>query len=737
MTEDQNSNGSDESSSLGNEADQPTSSSQQNDTSQSESESSDVSATASGTLPPPASEVNSVSNSTSASTSQSSGRILKIGVLALVIVLGLGFLVFGRGSDGSSELEYAYFARDNNGEIYFASLKDDQVIASTRLGEYVKTITFLESISSQASQEILVVPSSDSYFVWSDDDISEIDKKTLTSVSIYRGEDIDNVFYIADAKTLLVNDESNCFAIPIGKQSTRIASGECQIQAGKIFTVDSSSEDTVLTEVNIKGESINRFSLAIGSSVRLHKSGRMISGISNADSGGFEVYSTSDGKRMFSAKAGEQITVLDEPIDSSSYLVAIENEAEDETLDIGILSFADGSGTVKVLTSLYSAKGWISPDSSKVLLLSQASEGNEKSDLNLWDVANATSQTVVSGIEELLDYSTDNEQRVALLTNRELIFGSFDNSFASRSSGSFDGGSLYFHADGILASIAVDDKYDLVYVKNGPADDSGNKAITLSTAADSITVYESSLVVDGYIYYSEESNDYTEVYRQKLTGDEARQRVAEGRISQLDILPNGQLFYSEQDGDRIVSYFQKNEKPDNKIQVSDRYRYYPRATSFNPAAIFFTGVQYRQSATATIDADAAICRELNHPFVNTGSSLDLVLTRANNSSYSIPFSDYEVFCVRNADTVAITAAARNDGDTSSSRWLGIQCEDSEGDAPSSRGNFASGEVSVNIEQRGVVICGVYDWNDYYSTFNYDSYEYDDPVRGMSVTVSVR
>jgi uncharacterized UPF0160 family protein len=73
-------------------------------------------------------------------------------------------------------------------------------------------------------------------------------------------------------------------------------------------------------------------------------------------------------------------------------------------------------------------------------------------------------------------------------------------------------------------------------------------------------------VVDGYIYYSEESNDYTEVYRQKLTGDEARQRVAEGRISQLDILPNGQLFYSEQDGDRIVSYFQKNEKPDNKLQ---------------------------------------------------------------------------------------------------------------------------------------------------------------------------
>jgi hypothetical protein len=357
--------------------------------------------------------------------------------------------------------------------------------------------------------------------------------------------------------------------------------------------------------------------------------------------------------------------------------------------------------------------------------------------LNLWDVANATSQTVVSGIEELLDYSTDNEQRVALLTNRELIYGSFDNSFASRSSGSFDGGSLYFQADGILASIAVDDKYDLVYVKNGPADDSGNKAITLSTAADSITVYESSLVVDGYIYYSEESNDYTEVYRQKLTGDEARQRVAEGRISQLDILPNGELFYSEQDGDRIVSYFQKNEKPDNKIQVSDRYRYYPRATSFNPAAIFFTGVQYRQTATAVIDADVASCRTLNAPFINTGSDLDLVLTRTNNSSYEIPFDDKALFCVRNANTIAITSATRNDGDTSSSRWLGIECADSEGDDPSSRGNFASGEVSVNIEQRGVVICGVYDWNDYYSTFNYDSYEYDDPVRGMSVTVSVR
>lgn len=736
MTEDQNSNGSDESSSLGNEAGQPTPSSQGNGTSQSESVSPDVSATASETLPPPAPEGNSVSNSTSASTSKLTGRTLKFGVLALVIVFVLGFLVFGRGSGNSTALDYVYFATDEDSEVYFASLKDDQVVVSTRLGESVKAIAYLESLSSLASQDVLVVPSSDSYFVWNDDEILEIDKKALTSMSVYRGEDIEKVIYVADAKTLLVNDESNCFAIPMGKQSTRIASGECQIQGGKIFTIDTSAEDTVLTEVNIKGESINRFPLAMGTDIKLHKSGRMISGISNADGGGFEVYSTSDGKRMFAAKTGEQVTVLDEPIDASSYLVAIENENEDATLDIGILSFADGSGTVKVLASPFEAMGWVSPDSSEVLLLSRANAEDGKYDLNLWDVAKATSQTVVSGIEELLDYASDNEQRVALLTNRELIFGSFDNSFASRSSGSFDGGSLYFQADGIVAKIEANEKYDLMYVKNGPADDSGNKAITLATAAESITLYGSSLAVDGYIYYTEESNDYTDVYRQKLADGEARERVAEGRISQLIVLGDGQMFYSEKDGDRIVSYIQKNEKPENKIQVSDRYIYFPSATAFDPDAIFFTGVQYRSSATATIDADAARCRETNTPFINTGSSLDVALIRENNSSYSIPLSEYKLFCVRNADAIAITAAARNDGDISGSRWLGIECSDSEGDDPTSRGNFANGEVSVSVGS-GVVICGVYDWNDYESTFDYDLYEYVDPVRGMSVTVTVR
>jgi hypothetical protein len=196
------------------------------------------------------------------------------------------------------------------------------------------------------------------------------------------------------------------------------------------------------------------------------------------------------------------------------------------------------------------------------------------------------------------------------------------------------------------------------------------------------------------------------------------------------------MFYSEKDGDRIVSYIQKNEKPENKIQVSDRYIYFPSATAFDPDAIFFTGVQYRSSATATIDADAARCRETNTPFINTGSSLDVALIRENNSSYSIPLSEYKLFCVRNADAIAITAAARNDGDISGSRWLGIECSDSEGDDPTSRGNFANGEVSVSVGS-GVVICGVYDWNDYESTFDYDLYEYVDPVRGMSVTVTVQ
>jgi hypothetical protein len=159
--------------------------------------------------------------------------------------------------------------------------------------------------------------------------------------------------------------------------------------------------------------------------------------------------------------------------------------------------------------------------------------------------------------------------------------------------------------------------------------------------------------------------------------------------------------------------------------VSGRYIFSPRYLGINKNLIKNRGVS-RISASATIDEDLKTCRSNNYSFVNTGSSTDLKLTR--EYTFSAYYSDYSMFCVRNASKVSITSSVRNDG--SETKYVGIECNDSETyRRPKALGDHATDEVSLELP-KGVLVCGVYDNNNYYSFYD------DDPVLGMTVTVSV-
>lgn len=687
---------------------------------------SSVSDTVNAAVPPSAPP-----SSTSLPTPDSSSTLSvlaekkKVVAIAAVVILILGYLVFGRGSGESTSSDVEYLAFDTSDEVFLASLEKDQVVTSTRLGDSLDSFTYLESLSSIETEQLLLISKGKSYFVWNDDEISELDRKNLTTSSLYRGESIDRVYYIADKNLFIINDNSNCFYLRDGKPATRVGAGLCSIMNHRVFTLDSSSSSIDVNEVDLEGKSLNRFSLEITNSVKIHESGNLISG--QTTDGIFEVYSTADGQRVYSSQAGEVVTVLDEASNSSSFLLAVDNPDDDnETLDIGVLTVVDGSGAFKKLAAAYSVSGWLSPDASSALVLSSSEATSESKDLNLWTISDASSQPISQGIDSVLKDAEDSQGRVAILTNREFIVGSFDTTFSSRSSASFENGDVYFHKDGVVAQLQVNGKYDLIFVENGPADDSGNKTITLATSIESVSLADSSFSVPGYIYYLESSDNYSDLYRQKLAKDSERERVAEGRINQFALLPNGRLFYYERDDDRITSFIQKNEKPENRVQVSDRYVYFPSQTKPNPMSIS-RGIASYASASAAIDEDLKTCRSNDYQFVNTGSSIELTLTREYNSYEST--SDYSYFCVRNASKVSITSSARADGDTT--KYVGISCNDYEGAGASDSGDHATRDVFVELS-KGVLVCGVYDANYYYTSF-FDSTE---PTRGMTVTVSV-
>lgn len=667
-------------------------------------------------------------------------KFVALGVVAALIV-GAGAVLLGGSGKTSGNATVEYFALDKDGAIYLASLKDDQLVVSTRLAEEPTSITYYESLSSPDPQELTVVLIGDQVYVWDDEDgdgsedVLAFNKKTGASTVVYSGNDIDNVMFIADQNTFIVNDDSNCFAIPIGKVSTRISPNDCEIIGGRVFSREYESDGVTLEEVEVTGASLGRYRLSIESSILLHDNGGLISGLT--EDGVFEVYSTSDGTRMFRAESTETYNILDTAKNSTNFLVAREDsEADDETLDVGVISIADGSGSFNVLTATYSSSGWISADGSSALIFTAESEESTTVDLDLWKVADKTSTTVLRGIDEVIMTADDSAGRLGVITDRELVVGTFETGFATRATGSFDDGYMYSGSSGLLVQVGEDNEYDLLFVEDGVANDGGNRTITLATGLESASLRFTSLAVEGVVYYSTSSNNYTDIFRQELIDGSSPVKVAEGRIEDYFVAPDGVLSYYEYESDRIVgSFIQRTEKPESRVKVSDRNVYLPLSVKIDPTRLEFVR-SYLDTYTAFVDQDLKLCRSRNYPVLRNGTSEDFTLTRENNSSYvTYALSDYKFFCVSNASEIAFTSASRFDGE--STRWVGIECSDTEGNDDSERGNLNNGEVSISMPGNGVQVCAIYDWSDYYSEYSYELDEYIDPVRGMNVTIEIR
>lgn len=659
----------------------------------------------------------------------------------IALILGVVVVLFGSSSGNSKVAGVEYFAIDAEGAVYLANLKDEQLVVSTRINEDPRKIVYYESLSSSSQQELVVVAVNNNFYVWDDEDsngaesVLSFDKKAGTSEIIYSGKDIAEVMFIADKQTFIVNDGSNCFGVPIGKVSTRIASNNCAIVGGRIFSRESKSNGTSLMEVDSSGSSLGSFQVSIENSFQFHKNGGLVSGYTEA--GTFVVYSTSDGKRMFESKENERFNVLDTARSADKFLVSREDlDAYDETLEVGVMSIADGSAVLNVVTSPYSSSGWISPDGASALIFSKETQDSETLDLTLWSVADKTSTDVVPGIRNVIITAEDREGRFTVITDRELIAGTFETGFATRALGDFSGGYVYSSPSGSFVILDSGD-YDLFFVEDGVVNDASNRTLTLATGLDSVTLSDSSLAVDGFVYYSSESNDYTDIYRQKLEKDSVAVKVAEGRIDGFQVDPKGSLFYYERESDRIIaSYIQKNEKPESRSKISDRNIYLPFSVKLNPNNLEFRR-SYLDTFTAFVDEDFKTCRSRNLSILKSGDSENFSLTRVNNNSSELDVSDYKLFCVRNASEIVITNAARLDGNVTSV-WAGIFCRDADlyGD-DSSRGRVGDSVLSLTVRDDTGYICAVYDWSDYARDFSYDTYEFTDPVRGMNVTIEVR
>jgi len=670
----------------------------------------------------------------------------KFVVIGAVVALLLGTVVvlLGRSSDNSQSGVVEYFALSAEGAVYLANVKDGQLVVSTRINEDPRTITYYESLSSSSQQELLVVAIKNNFYVWDTEDrngaesVLSFDKKSGISEIVYSGKDIDNVIFIADKQTFIINDGSNCFAVPIGKVSTRIASNNCTIVGGRIFSRESKSNGTSFTEVDLSGSSLGSFQVSIEDnfSFQFHKSGGLISGYTEA--GAFEVYSTSDGKRLFESKKNERFNVLDTAASSDKFLVAREDlDADDETLEVGVMSIADGSAVLNVVTSPYSSSGWISPDGASALIFSKKTQDSETTELNLWSVADKTSTAVVPGIRDVILTAEDKEGRFAIITDRELIAGTFETGFATRALGDFSDGYVYSSSSGLFVKLSTSDNYDLVFVEDGVANDAGNKTLTLATGLDSVSLSGSSLAVDGFVYYSSTSNDYTDIYRQELKKGSVAVKVAEGRIDGYQVDPMGSLYYYEREYDRVLgSFIQKNEKPESRTKISDRNIYLPFSVGLNLKNLEFTR-SYLDTFTAVIDEDLKRCRSESLPILEVGDSENFSLTRVNNSNWNIEKSDYKFFCVRNVSSVVFSSATRLDGNTSG--WAGIVCMDTEiyGSNPLLGSvDDRLDPLRLLVREEAGYICAIWDRSNYYRDFSYDTYEYTDPVRGMDVTITV-
>jgi len=657
------------------------------------------------------------------STKWKNKKFIAVAALAVVALMSGAFLVLG-GGDSQSEADYELLAHEvtddqDAGDHYLASLKDNQVVTSQRLGP-LSYIDYRKSLSDRDSENVeLIGIDQDLYFrgdTSGDDGILKVNKKSGEVTPVYKLNNFgSSVFYIADIETFIINEDGNCFLLPVGKSQTRVGSGTCVLRPDRIFTLKSSDDSTTVNQVNLDGTSKTKFTID-ARNVDLHASGLLALATTSEEK--LEIYNVTDGQRVYKSGDDETVKILDEATTSGSMLVAVEDDKDDETVRVGVLTIADGSGAFKELTKAYSASGMLSSKGSHAIIMSNAKSDGDQS-IDLWDVSKGTSKPVAQGVKTIHEVHKGSSDQVALITDGDVIVGNFGGSVISRISGSFNYGSISLTDNAILVVTSEGreaPKSDLMLVKtDGPLD--GDKGVvTLTLDSEGLSLNSSSMAVEGYVYYSETSDSYTEIYRQQLSAGSKKEKVAEGRLTGFTVLPSSDLYFWSTLKDNVASWVQAGSKPENKKTVSDRYVYLPIATR-PPVRLLTRSYWSTATATAMVDADLRSCRENNTEVLKTGDTRTFDITRSTATGRKV--SERQNFCVNAGSTITVISSSNNDN-SRSAKYILINCSD----ADSSYSDFTYADHSTSTVEftapsdGKVYSCFIEDYNGYayYQTF---------------------
>jgi hypothetical protein len=663
---------------------------------------------------------------------------LPISITAISLVLMLiivSFLVLSGGGSAEPENSDEWIALENRGDFYdafLATIEADQVVTSTRLGSSLGTFDYFENLNDVYGSELSLVSIDGLIYTWgeqgADKELRQIDKDSGISTVIYSGKDILSVTYIAEKKTFIIDDDGSCYAQQIGNPQIRLGVGRCYFRSGRLFIIDNEQSDsTLVVEVDFSGLSLNRFSFPLESPM-IRNQGRLITGV-NQD-GTFEVYSLKNGNRIWSSGQDELVTVLSESNSSENLLLSIENsKLDDETLDIGVLVSAEGGATFKRSDSPFSGEGLLSSDGGTYFLITKPTQESDSYQIIQRNILNDKSEMILNSVNEVLSVVSDRQGRVVILTDRDLIVGSFEDGFEQKISGSFTSGVFFSSkvSNGLITFLRTNDETgqgDLVFVNDGLATDGSRRYLMLASNIKRPLIDPSSMAESGYLVSGETDDDYMQIFRQELKDNSARSKIAEGRLDGFQWTESQDLYYFEEDKDLVNMYHQRGIDPTTRKTISTRYIVSLNSADSVSKLRSFDYVRTGQ-VKAQVDEDLKTCRTSAHPILANGDSGQFELTRENLTVRA--YSDRKYFCVQSENTSTVRVPYVSWNGKHFYNYVRMECSDYES------GFNQQVEVDLNrsnpeiVLNEGTYLCYLEDAVYYKEEWN--GYSYSVPTMG--------
>jgi len=433
----------------------------------------------------------------------------------------------------------------------------------------------------------------------------------------------------------------------------------------------------LVVEVDLSGSSLNRFSFPLDSPM-IRNQGRLVTGL-NQD-GTFEVYSLKNGNRIWSSGQDELVTVLSESNSSENLLLSIENsKIDDETLDIGVLVSAEGGATFKRSDSPFSGEGLLSSDGGTYFLITKPTKESDTYQIIQRNILNDKSEMILNSVNEVLDVESDRQGRVVILTDRDLIVGSFEDGFEQKISGSFTSGTFYSSkvSNGLIAFLRTNGETgqgDLILINDGLASDGSRRFLMLASNIKRPLIDPSSMAESGYLVYGETDVDYMRIFHQGLKDNSARSIIAEGRLDSFQWTESQDLYYFEEDKDLVNMYHQRGIDPTTRKTISTRYVVTLNSADSVSKLRSFDYVRTGQ-IKALVDEDLKTCRTNAYPILAYGDSEQFELTRESLTVRA--YSDRKYFCVQSENTTTVRVPYVSWNGKHSYNWVRMECSDYE------------------------------------------------------------